>query len=178
MKIELKKLKISEHMSEETTAFTAEIYVNGVNAGYAKNHGHGGCTDYHAHEGKRSLIEQAEKYCLGLPPIVYPAVHGMKGFEVPSNLENFIDNIVDEKLRTEGEKKLQKKLAKKMVNCLMFGPKNHEGSYYEVKFRIPLAQMSKDQLQGLVDKYKAQIALQKPEYVLWNTNLKDLGINL
>jgi hypothetical protein len=35
MKIELKKVQIYNKLSEETTAFTADIYVNGVKAGYA-----------------------------------------------------------------------------------------------------------------------------------------------
>ena len=38
MNIELRKLKIVESMSEETTAFTADIYVDGYKSGYAKNY--------------------------------------------------------------------------------------------------------------------------------------------
>lgn len=47
MKIELKKLKIARHLSEETTAFSAEIHVDGVIAAHASNHGTGGCNEYH-----------------------------------------------------------------------------------------------------------------------------------
>lgn len=47
MKIELRKLKIAEHLSEETTAFSAEIHVDGVLAAHASNHGTGGCNQYH-----------------------------------------------------------------------------------------------------------------------------------
>ena len=46
MKIEIKNIKHSPSLSEETNAFTADIYVNGVKAGSAMNRGHGGCTDY------------------------------------------------------------------------------------------------------------------------------------
>ena len=41
MHIELKKLKVHEDMSEETTAYTAEVHVNGKLAFYASNRGHG-----------------------------------------------------------------------------------------------------------------------------------------
>jgi len=39
MKVELKNVKFSEHMSEETNAFTADVYVDGKKCGYAKNDG-------------------------------------------------------------------------------------------------------------------------------------------
>ena len=106
MKIELKKIKFSEHLSEETNAFTAEIYINGKNAGYARNDGRGGCTDYHAHGGKRDLIEQAEQHCLTLPPINYGT------FQIDMNLENKIDQLFEEWLKSKGEEKLQKDMLK------------------------------------------------------------------
>ena len=42
MKLSLKNLKVSEHLSEETTAFTATVYIDGERAFYARNQGHGG----------------------------------------------------------------------------------------------------------------------------------------
>lgn len=45
MKVELRKVSINRGLSEETTAFSAEIWIDGVFAGYAKNAGHGGCND-------------------------------------------------------------------------------------------------------------------------------------
>ena len=43
--IEVKSVKIAQHMSEETLAFTASLRVNGKRAGSIKNAGHGGPTD-------------------------------------------------------------------------------------------------------------------------------------
>lgn len=62
MKIELKNIKFSEALSEETNAFVADVYVNEQKVAYAKNDGHGGCTFYHAYEGMRELVEQAEQF--------------------------------------------------------------------------------------------------------------------
>ena len=46
MHIEMSKLAISKTLSEETTAYTAEVWVDGVKAFAASNHGHGGCDMY------------------------------------------------------------------------------------------------------------------------------------
>ncbi len=69
MKIELKEIHHSAQLSEETHAFTANLYINGTHAGYAKNNGHGGATYYQAKDEKgKVLIKEAEKYCAELPP--------------------------------------------------------------------------------------------------------------
>lgn len=47
MKIELKSLKVSKSLSEETTAYTATIVIDGVPAFHASNHGTGGPDSYH-----------------------------------------------------------------------------------------------------------------------------------
>lgn len=47
MEIIIKNLKIARTLSEETTAYTATIYVDGVATFAASNHGHGGCDMYH-----------------------------------------------------------------------------------------------------------------------------------
>lgn len=62
MIIELKKVKVAKHLSEETLAFTAEIHVDGVLAAYASNHGTGGCNEYHFTASTfRDLLEDAAK---------------------------------------------------------------------------------------------------------------------
>ena len=175
MKIELKKLKIAEHMSEETTAFTADIYVDGVNAGYAKNDGHGGCTGYHPNPGKRSLIESAEQFCLTLPPIKYPEIQGMKAFEVDMNLENLIDKMVEDELKRKDQKKLEKQLQKKMVNHIIWGVPNGT-SYVQIKLPRPIASYSLPAIQTAIDKIK-KTDLKEGEQIL-NTNLEVLGVKL
>jgi len=103
MKIELKNIKFSEHLSEETNAFTADIFVNRKKVGYAKNDGHGGCTWYHPYSVEdRAIINEAEKYCLGLPPIKYSTL------EIPMNLEFKIDLLFEDWLKKDLNKKLKK----------------------------------------------------------------------
>lgn len=57
MKIELKNVQYYPRLSQETNAFTANLYINVVHAGLASNEGHGGPTSYQAKdETGRGLI--------------------------------------------------------------------------------------------------------------------------
>jgi hypothetical protein len=118
MKITLKNIKFSEALSEETNAFVADVYVNGKKVAYAKNEGHGGCTFYHAYEGKRGLLEQAEQFCLGLPPI---KAYSM---ELPMNLEMKIDMLLEDWLRAKDQKRLDKKLEKDCLKGICYKTDN------------------------------------------------------
>lgn len=46
MQIELRKLKLALYLSEETTAYSAEIWIDGELAFHASNQGHGGADLY------------------------------------------------------------------------------------------------------------------------------------
>lgn len=174
MKIELKKLKIAEHMSEETTAFTADIYVDGKKAGYAKNDGHGGCTFYQAYDGKRSLIEAAEKFCETLPDRTFDMGKGRDPFVMKMNLEQMIDNLLEDEMQKRADAKFKKKLEKNMVNSIMWGVPN-SGSYTRLKQKRPLSKYPLPSLQALIDKIKKEF---KPGEVFLNTNFEELGVKL
>lgn len=58
MKIEIRSLKIARSLSEETTAYTADIYVDGVKTFAASNHGHGGCDMYHRYPSAK--VDEAQ----------------------------------------------------------------------------------------------------------------------
>ncbi|CDT00991.1 hypothetical protein BN1088_1432764 [Sphingobacterium sp. PM2-P1-29] len=63
MNIETKNIKHAPSLSQETEAFTANIYINGKHAGYAENAGHGGETNYYPKDAKgKELIKQAEDF--------------------------------------------------------------------------------------------------------------------
>lgn len=170
MKIELKNVKFSELMSEETNAFTADIFVNGKKAGYARNDGHGGCTDCHFYPEQKELFRQAEQYCLSLPPIQYPASHGMEAFEIRSDMENVVDQLFEEWLKAKDNKKLEKKMESNFLvkrtdgNIALTGWKNRT-----------LAQMPLPALQMTYDNIKKQL---KTGETIMNTNLEKLGIKL
>ncbi len=68
MKIELKNVRIVKQMSEETTAFTASIWIDGKRVGEASNRGHG--DPILALFDNRETGDRFRAYCKTLPPVV------------------------------------------------------------------------------------------------------------
>jgi hypothetical protein len=60
MELTLKNVKVHADMSEETTCFSASVYIDGKRAGTAKNRGHGGPTTVNWTD--RGLGEEYEKW--------------------------------------------------------------------------------------------------------------------
>lgn len=161
MKIELKNVKFYAGMSEETNAFTADVYADGKKIGYAKNDGCGGDTWINAYPNCFDLLRSAENYCKSLPDITWK--YGDEDFSMKSNLENVVDNLFEKWLH----EKEQKKLEKKMETSIMWGVPNGF-TYTQVSFKKPLNQIDKKILQSYLDKYKRTF---KQGEKFLNTNL-------
>lgn len=123
MNIELKNIKHSPSLSEETEAFTASLYINGKHAGYAENTGHGGETNYYEKDAKgKELIKQAEYYT--------------KSFKEPDDpfirmaLEEKINELLYEHLQKKDLEKFNKKLTKITDNGIAYGIPNDSYSYF------------------------------------------------
>ena len=167
MKIELKNIKFSEAMSEETNAFTGNLYINGKNVGYCKNTGQGGCTDYHANTPEdRKAIKEAEEYCNRLPK-----VHSERfNFDYQPTLELAIGDCLDEWLKAKEKKKMERQMRDRI---LVGVPDGYTYGFY--RFKVALDKIPQAQLQAAVERIK--LKLEKNEVIL-NTNLAVLGINL
>jgi hypothetical protein len=140
MKIELKNIYHSAQLSEETEAFTANLYVNGTHAGYVKNDGHGGSTDYNHKDAKgRELIHQAEAFCKALPAKVYPAERGMKAFSLDMNLEHYIDDLLADHLQKKELTRFNKKMEKAMEKGIVFGIAGD--SFTTITFTVPISKV-------------------------------------
>lgn len=66
-RITIAKLKVAASLSEETMAFTADIYFDGKKVGYAKNDGQGGMTFCSPYEGTGQKLAEAEAFAGTLP---------------------------------------------------------------------------------------------------------------
>ena len=109
MKIELKKVKFFNSLSEETNAFSADVFVNDKKVGYARNDGRGGSTEVRPYNEKAApAFKEAEEYCLLLPPL---EVKGLS-FTIPMNLETFVDALFEKWLLERDVQRTIKRLDK------------------------------------------------------------------
>ncbi len=126
--LDLKSLKISPALSQETTAFTAKLVdrVTGKVVGDARNHGTGGCTDLHWIDQefhKRFVAAVAQ-----LPPMEYKCQGGGTMF-LPLCPDSYVSFLVD-------CYDLRKKLAKMCkTRILVWRPGLKRGVYdaYQLK---------------------------------------------
>ena len=162
-------------MSEETLAFTANIYINGKKVGYCKNTGQGGWTDYNAdydvstksvRDTNRKAIAEAEAYCKALPKVRSGEMQWEQSFE------GYINQLLENWLKTNEEKKM----IKKMQTCILVGSLDKKRlSYSYYNFKRSLSDFTAKQLQDSVERIKAN--LKQGEKIL-NTNLEAMGITI
>jgi hypothetical protein len=119
MNITLKKLHVSKQLSEETTAFTADVYSNNKLIGYAKNDGQGGNTIIHSEYANKDLYQETLNYCNSLPPKKY------SDYEFAQSLESIVDDLVSETLNAKELVNSKKKLLVNMRKGLCVGTLEH-----------------------------------------------------
>lgn len=105
MKIELKRFTTNARLSQETTAFAADVWVDGKKVGYAENAGHGGNTNVHLDRAVRDAVEAHGKT---LVPAEYKFVSGA---------EWLVDQLVEAELTKKVDKRIAKYDAKEKAVC-------------------------------------------------------------
>jgi hypothetical protein len=168
MKIELKNLKMNLAFSQETIMFQADVYVDGVKTAYADNDGHGGCTNYHAYQGKQALLAKAEAHAASLPSKKYGTM------TLKTTLESLIDELVGKEADKKERAKTDKRIQKLTLNHIVWGVPNGD-SYQMLGFKgkpkfedvkkVPQGRLA---LENLVKKVKKEL---KKGEVIFNTNL-------
>ena len=168
MNIVLKKISFNERMSEETSCFVADLYINGDKVGYCKNDGRGGCTEYHGDSKEHNeIIRAAENYFSLLPK---KKAEGYD-FEYQPTLESAIDDELEKYLKARGDKKMQKL----MQNAILIGRPN-AASYSYFKFKRPLSTIPTATLQAQVALIKSKNCTDGKQIL--NTNLQALGVTV
>ena len=100
MKIELKRFTTNARLSQETTAFAADVWVDGRKVGHAENDGHGGMTMVHL---DKSVRDQVEAHGKTLVPDEYKSFTG--------GAEWIVDQLVEAELQKKADKSFAKKIA-------------------------------------------------------------------
>jgi hypothetical protein len=140
-KIELRKLSHSKSLSEETPAYTAQIWVDGVFLCDVSNHGQGG-GDCYSHEHYPAIAAVEARIKATMPP-----VHAY-GMELEQCLEMICHTLIDD---IEVAKDLKRALAKK----ILFVKPGQKG-IYEVK---KIAGDDQRLLAAIKDKHKVERTL-------------------
>lgn len=147
MEIVLKNIKVNERLSEETTCFSATIYIDGVRAGEASNRGYGGITEYRGYDAQgMKLLLDAEEYCRKLPPRTYPGADDGKDLVLKLDLEGFIDDLVTEHLKKRDLESFVRKMEKAMLTGIVVGIPEKEFRVWKLK--VPIAHFMADEKSG------------------------------
>lgn len=99
MIIELRRFTTNARLSQETTAFAADVWVDGKKAGTAENDGHGGATLVRLDPAVRDAVEAHGKT---LVPAEYKFISGT---------EWVVDQLVEAELQKRENKKFAKRIA-------------------------------------------------------------------
>ena len=182
MKIELKNIHFSEQLSQETNAFSANLYINDVKAGAASNHGYGGATDYLPFDDEgRKLIQEAETHCKSLPPEKF-TIEG-KEYTIDMNLEHYIDNLLNDHLRQKDLQQFRKKVERAGERSIVVGVPDQSFKTLGLKFPVDMLLIhpkGSDILKDIL--IKRVIPNIKGSEIIMNTNLpekilKEAGLN-
>ena len=89
---ELRNVQVAEFMSEETTAFSTDVYIDGVKCGYCKNSGRG--------EGNYPMIlpnyrSVYAEISAEVETHMYHAVYGPETYDFPYNMDFLIGSMVE-----------------------------------------------------------------------------------
>jgi len=143
MKIELKNIKYNASLSEETSAFTADVYINNIRAAYVQNRGDGGAnTIFPFKDDGWKILKDAEAYCKTLPTFTIPTSNGVPGPNVEMGLDLFIDRALNDYLQKRDQLKFQKQIDKAMVSAIVVGVPNDQ--YRRLRFKMPLSELLKE----------------------------------
>jgi len=122
MQIELRKVKVCNWMSEETTCYQAEIWIDGKKMGDASNEGHGGPDMIHPYSLHQMLDDHATKT---IP------TRKTKWGDIKPDAEILIGKLLS-------DWEARKKFASDMKNKLIYTSSKTDSKVYESKFKKKL----------------------------------------
>lgn len=107
MNFELKNIKISKSQSEETIAFTADLYVDGKKIAHVSNSGQGGAHRLIPEPGKREQLTAFENWCNSQPHASFPGTMEKFRSDVDLQISIFIEkHVILKKLKKSFDYKI------------------------------------------------------------------------
>ena len=133
MNIELRKFAWYPRLSEETNAFNADVYIDGVRSATASNDGHGGSNMLH--DIVKGTRKRLDEHCKTLPPV--PCSFG-DGQPLAVDLDFFISLLVEAMIKDQEQKKQLAKLRRDLTKEIMCTYKDKTG-VFAIKLKKPHA---------------------------------------
>lgn len=176
MKLELKNIKLGPG-SEETTQFTAKLYVDGKFAGDCDNAGKGGPTDIRIWGGgSQELIDKAEAYCKTLPPLKF------SWGEIKMSLEHWVDEQIDKLADAKHLAKEHKRILAQMERdtkryVVVVSRQNLDAfksgasqqlPYHTFDYNVPIDRYSDNAKRQIVEQITTKL---KDDEFIYNSNL-------
>jgi hypothetical protein len=162
MKITIKNIKFSESLSEETNAFTADIFVDNKKIGYARNDGQGGNTNCQPYPETKDKFREVDAHFRSLPDIQYDGTFGKM------SLKQDIEYHVDEAFEAWLETKENKKFLANMDKGLLYGTKE---CYRMISWRNSTLTAQLQTASGLGRVKQLVLELKAKGETILNTNL-------
>ena len=124
-RITLKKVRIAKIQSEETLAYTADIYFDGEKVAYARNDGCGGETLINPFQNTFTAMKRADEFACSLP------ADTSHGITIDSSLERVANSLAyDEEIARELKSRI-----KRGVMFIKGSAENPQGTIY--RLRVP-----------------------------------------
>jgi hypothetical protein len=103
LKLELRNVRHSPSLSQETNAFTAVLYVDGRKAAEVRNAGQGGPTDVHFYPNARAEMQKVGRHLQATPTYTFPATKYAEAFSVPFTEEILADDLFEKWFAAKGK---------------------------------------------------------------------------
>ena len=143
MKIELKRIEYSARMSEETSCFTADLWVDGVRIGQISNHGTGGSDDFY---GDHAAYDAADAWCRANLPKWTMGDHTGE-----TDIEIHVGALLEEHLS-------RKDMKRAMSRNVLFTKPDTAG-VYEIKAKAPMKPTDPRLITHITTKYPGAVIL-------------------
>lgn len=168
MKLELKKIKTYDKFSEETTCFTAELYVNGKKVATCKNDGCGGSNDVYFTD--LEMHELVQDYCKNNPIISWYNDKQYMSYSIDSRITDMIC-----------EYEFKKIARRKQKDSLLLRNESSKERPYVFDATLKLQKPIKELLStsnGMKSLKKDIVRMQINGYKVMNTNIDFIGVNI
>lgn len=145
MILELKKISFSEALSDDSSAFAAEVFIDGVKRATAQNSGHGGPTSVDAYaklrqspegdkaysterKANRAVLDQYEAWAKTQPEIETDLpTEGGGTFSYARSLEHDVDNLLEEWLKAKDAQRAEARIKRMCSKNWVFSLTEKDG---------------------------------------------------